>query len=112
MRFYRWSLSHDDWAESSRVATVVLFIYICVCCFGLNWVVWKMPTDVFSKRATTAGTVVGIGAWGGFCWHRLKAQALEARRRSGRCLSCGYDLRATPNRCPECGGSVPDECRN
>lgn len=36
-------------------------------------------------------------------WAQLINLKRKFRSRKGLCINCGYDMRATPNQCPECG---------
>ena len=54
-----------------------------------------------------AGLTVVVGS---LAYQLHPRERREQRLAHGLCVQCGYDLRATPDRCPECGTATQGRC--
>ena len=87
-----------------------------------EWVSWtaSTPAPFHAKRLMGIGVIRGqdfgklvLAYWllaAGFlilpAWRVSQNRRKQRLRRRGLCPGCGYDLRATPDRCPECGAAA------
>jgi hypothetical protein len=73
---------------------------------GMVWVGVSNVTVHLQFPYWQLGIVFGILP---VCWLINTVRVYGHRKRdvAGLCLICGYDLRATPERCPECGTVPP-----
>jgi hypothetical protein len=117
---YSWSQYAQDgrYSLSNRDGVISLQWH-----HGLNAEDWPIiPTNPTTLMGVTFQRDVGIYVPFGLLvgmfmalptiWFTATTRRKFSMGQTGqhRCPTCGYDLRATPDRCPECGGTV--NCRS
>jgi hypothetical protein len=86
------------------------FLLMCAAGYQVHSAVVGTPGFIPRTRLITRleylACVPTLASMALMIWWRWRDNRRERRERDGQCLSCGYDLHATPDRCPECG-AVP-----
>jgi hypothetical protein len=99
-------MANEKLPRGTPAVRLARLLLICLIGFWLMtmWFTWIQSYMSTGQRLFATGWMTGIAICGLVVLYRSSKQSLKERRlKSGYCLVCGYDLRSTPDRCPECG---------
>jgi hypothetical protein len=111
----RWNSSVNDRDRyEAALRRRVEFFLKPVLAVGMMLGYGVIAVDLLSSRLSAPGLVISaavlaiceLAVVANIVARRYARRAL-ARFLAGQCVKCGYDLRATPERCPECGTAPP-----
>lgn len=68
---------------------------------------WQMPKTPFQRIAIPSWSAFAVTAVGPAIWIRNRRRSRRTKDDGIYCTNCGYDLRASNDRCPECGEPIP-----
>ncbi|HEX4797145.1 MAG TPA: hypothetical protein VH370_25355 [Humisphaera sp.] len=88
-----------DWCEDHWVGGIALRVVIVLAYFVLR------IQDIGRIAFWTILLLAALFVPRLLMW--LRERETNRRFLNGQCIECGYDLRASPQRCPECGTEVP-----
>lgn len=94
----------DDWLygvgkdspSAHLITAVILWTVVCIPGFVLA-ILRPRLLIVIAPIVALCTAVIPVAL------SRYKRMLVEKRRKLGQCVHCGYDLRESPARCPECG---------